>query len=100
MVGRHLQVPALLTEVDRMKFRLSPHRSAGYHGYRACWNREVGPVGVSDAEMLTAVKDLLHGKDLCESASAAALAWIRRHLLTSCGFDAGGDREIWDMAFI
>jgi threonine synthase len=80
----HLQVPVPLTEVEPNEAPPLTHRVSGYHGYRAMLESGGGAVGVSDAEMLTAVKDLAAREGIyCEAASAAALAGIRKAFATN-----------------
>lgn len=74
-----LQVPARLAKVESNIAPPITHRVSGYHAYRAMQESGGGAVGVSDGEMLTAVKDLAAREGIyCEAASAAALAGIRK----------------------
>lgn len=78
-----LQVPARLAGVEPNVAPPITHRVSGYHGYRAMLESGGGAVGVSDGEMLTAVKDLAACEGIyCETASAAALAGIRKAFAT------------------
>lgn len=73
-----MQTPALLAQVEPNGAPPITHRVSGYHAYKAILESHGGAVGVSDKEMLTAVKDLASGEGIyCEAASAAALAGIR-----------------------
>src|SRR5712692_8847885 len=75
------QVPAIL---ERIEPNLAPpisHRVSGYHAYKALLESDGGAVAVADREMLAALKDLAsHEGIYAETASAAALAGIRRAL--------------------
>ncbi len=77
----HQAIPAVL---ERTEPNLAPpisHRVSGYHAYKAMQESGGGAVAVSDAEMLTALKDLAAYEGIyAETASAAALAGIRRAL--------------------
>ncbi len=77
----HAQVPALLAQVEPNGAPPITHRVSGYHAYKAILDSHGGAVGVSDSEMLRAVKDLASSEGIyCEAASAAALAGIRAAL--------------------
>ncbi len=77
----HLQVPAVLAQVEPNVAPPMTHRVSGYHAYTAILESQGGAVGVSDSEMLTAVNDLASREGIyCEAASADALAGIRRAL--------------------
>jgi len=73
------QVPAVLEQIEPNLAPPISHRVSGYHAYKAILESDGGAVAVSDAEMLTALKDLAaYEGNYCEAASAAALAGIRR----------------------
>src|SRR5581483_8114004 len=73
------KIPLVL---ERVTLNVAPpisHRVSGYHAYKAILESNGGAVGVSDDEMLTAVKDLAAYEGIyCEAASASALDGIRR----------------------
>src|SRR5579859_6639212 len=73
---------SLPTLLERIEPNIAPpisHRVSGYHAYKALRESGGGAVAVSDAEMLTALKDLAAYEGIyCEAASAASLAGIRR----------------------
>src|SRR5712692_4850810 len=75
----HQAIPSVL---ERIEPNLAPpisHRVSGYHAYKAMQESGGGAVAVSDAEMLTALKDLASYEGIyAETASAAALAGIRQ----------------------
>lgn len=77
----HQAVPTVL---ERIEPNLAPpisHRVSGYQAYKAMLESGGGAVAVSDEEMLAAVKDLAAQEGIyAETASAAALAGIRRAL--------------------
>jgi len=77
----HQAVPTVL---ERIEPNLAPpisHRVSGYHAYRAMQESGGGAVAVTDEDMLAAVKDLAAYEGIyAETASAAALAGIRRAL--------------------
>lgn len=77
----HQAVPAVL---ERLESNLAPpisHRVSGYHAYQAIQESGGGAVAVTDEEMLAAMKDLASSEGIyAETASAAALAGIRRAL--------------------
>jgi len=76
-----MRVPTLLAQVEPNVAPPITHRVSGYHAYKAILESHGGAVGVSDAAMLTAVKDLASGEGIySEAASAAALAGIRTAL--------------------
>ena len=79
----HQAVPTVL---ERIEPNLAPpisHRVSGYHAYKAMQESGGGAVAVTDEEMLTAMKDLASYEGIyAETASAAALAGIRRALAT------------------
>ncbi|GAC1342508.1 MAG: threonine synthase [Ktedonobacteraceae bacterium] len=73
------RVPAVLEHLEPNVAPPISHRVSGYHAYKAILASGGGAVAVSDAEMLTAVKDLASCEGIyCEAASAAALAGIRQ----------------------
>ncbi len=73
------EVPAVLEQIEPNLAPPISHRVSGYHAYKAILESDGGAVAVSDAEMLTALKDLAAYEGIyCEAASAAALAGIRR----------------------
>lgn len=77
------QVPAVLTEIEPNVAPPITHRVSGYHAYQAMLESGGGAVGVSDAEMFIALKDLAAREGIyCEAASAAALAGIRKAFAT------------------
>ena len=75
---------AVPSGLERIEPNLAPpisHRVSGYHAYKAILESGGGAVAVTDEEMLAAVKDLAaHEGIYAETASAAALAGIRRAL--------------------
>ncbi len=77
----HQAVPSVL---ERIEPNLAPpisHRVSGYHSYKAIQESGGGAVAVADEEMLAAMKDLASYEGIyAETASAAALAGIRRAL--------------------
>ena len=74
-------VPAVLERVEQNIAPPISHRVSGYHAYKAIQESHGGAVAVTDAEMLTALKDLASCEGIyAEAASAAALAGIRRAL--------------------
>ncbi len=77
----HQAVPSVL---ERIEPNLAPpisHRVSGYHAYQAVQESGGGAVAVTDGEMLAAMKDLASYEGIyAETASAAALAGIRRAL--------------------
>jgi len=73
------EVPAVLEQIEPNLAPPISHRVSGYHAYKAILESDGGAVAVSDAEMLTALKDLAAYEGIyCEAASAAALAGVRR----------------------
>ena len=77
----HHSIPAVLERTDPNLAPPISHRVSGYHAYKAMQESGGGAVAVSDAEMLTALKDLASYEGIyAETASAAALAGIRRAL--------------------
>ncbi len=79
----HQAVPSVL---ERIEPNLAPpisHRVSGYHAYKALQESDGGAVAVTDGEILTAMKDLASSEGIySETASASALAGIRRALAT------------------
>jgi len=77
----HQAIPAVL---ERIEPNLAPpisHRVSGYHAYKAMQESGGGAVAVADGDMLAALKDLASYEGIyAETASAAALAGIRRAL--------------------
>lgn len=77
----HQAIPSVL---ERIEPNLAPpisHRVSGYHAYKAMQESGGGAVAVTDREMLAAMKDLAAYEGIyAETASAAALAGIRRAL--------------------
>jgi threonine synthase len=77
----HQAVPSVL---ERIEPNLAPpisHRVSGYHAYQAVQESGGGAVAVTDGEILAAMKDLASYEGIyAETASAAALAGIRRAL--------------------
>ena len=77
----HQAIPSVL---ERIEPNLAPpisHRVSGYHAYKAMQESGGGAVAVTDGEMLAAMKDLAAYEGIyTETASAAALAGIRRAL--------------------
>lgn len=80
---QQLEIPAPLAHsVPNVAPPIS-HRVSGYHAYHAIRNSGGGALAVTDAEMLQALTDLAAYEGIyCETASAAALAGIRRALET------------------
>jgi threonine synthase len=72
--------------LERIEPNLSPpisHRVSGYHAYKAMQESGGGALAVTGGEMSAAMKDLASYEGICaETASAAALAGIRRALAT------------------
>ncbi|HWZ18225.1 MAG TPA: pyridoxal-phosphate dependent enzyme [Ktedonobacteraceae bacterium] len=79
----HQAIPSVL---ERIEPNLAPpisHRVSGYHAYKAIQESGGGAVAVTNEEMLAAMKDLASYEGIyAETASAAALAGIRRALAT------------------
>ena len=77
----HQAVPSVL---ERIEPNLAPpisHRVSGYHAYKAMQESGGGAIAVTDGEILAAMKDLASYEGIyAETASAAALAGIRRAL--------------------
>jgi threonine synthase len=72
------------TVLERIEPNVAPpisQRVSGYHAYQAIQESVGGAVAVTDVEMLAAMKDLASYEGIyAETASAAALAGIRRAL--------------------
>ncbi|MBA2287627.1 MAG: pyridoxal-phosphate dependent enzyme [Ktedonobacteraceae bacterium] len=79
----HQDIPIV---IDHIKPNLAPpisHRVSGYHAYKAMQESGGGAVAVTDEDMLAALKDLATYEGIyTEMASAAALAGIRRALVS------------------
>jgi len=75
---------AIPIALERIEPNLAPpisHRVSGYHAYKAMQESGGGAVAVADVDMLAALKDLASYEGIyAETASAAALAGIRRAL--------------------
>jgi threonine synthase len=75
---------AIPIALERIEPNLAPpisHRVSGYHAYKAVQESGGGAVAVADVDMLAALKDLASYEGIyAETASAAALAGIRRAL--------------------
>jgi len=79
----HQAVPSVLARIEPNLAPPISHRVSGYHAYRAMQESGGGAVAVTDEEMLAALKDLASYEGIyAETASAAALAGIRRALAT------------------
>jgi threonine synthase len=77
----HQAIPAALQQVEPNLAPPISHRVSGYHAYKAIQESGGGAVAVADVDMLAALKDLAsHEGIYAETASAAALAGIRRAL--------------------
>src|SRR5205085_7827910 len=77
----HQAVPTVLERVEPNQAPPISHRVSGYHAYKAMLESGGGAVAVTDEEMLAAVNDLAAYEGIyAETASAAALAGIRRAL--------------------
>jgi threonine synthase len=77
----HQTVPSALVRIEPNLAPPISHRVSGYHAYRAMQESGGGAVAVTNEEMLTAMKDLASREGTyTETASAAALAGIRRAL--------------------
>lgn len=77
----HQAIPSALARIEPNLAPPISHRVGGYHAYRAIQESGGGAVAVTDEEMLTALKDLASREGIyAETASAAALAGIRRAL--------------------
>jgi threonine synthase len=74
-------VPSVLAGIEPNLAPPISHRVSGYHAYQAIQESGGGAVAVTDGEMLAALKDLASYEGIyAETASAAALAGIRRAL--------------------
>jgi threonine synthase len=77
----HQVIPAALQQVEPNLAPPISHRVSGYHAYKAIQESGGGAVAVADVDMLAALKDLASYEGIyAETASAAALAGIRRAL--------------------
>src|SRR5579863_38240 len=77
----HQTIPAVLQQVEPNLAPPISHRVSGYHAFKAIQESGGGAVAVADADMLAALKDLASYEAIyAETASAAALAGIRRAL--------------------
>jgi len=77
----HQAIPAALQQVEPNLAPPISHRVSGYHAYKAMQESGGGAVAVADEDMLAALKDLASYEGIyTETASAAALAGIRRAL--------------------
>jgi threonine synthase len=74
-------IPSVLEHIQPNLAPPISHRVSGYHAYQAIQESVGGAVAVTDEEMLAAMKDLASFEGIyAETASAAALAGIRRAL--------------------
>ena len=74
-------IPTVLQQVEPNVAPPISHRVSGYHAYQAMLDSGGGAVAVTDDDILAASKDLAsHEGIYVETASAAALAGIRRAL--------------------
>jgi threonine synthase len=77
----HQAVPSVLARIEPNLAPPISHRVSGYHAYKAVEESGGGAVAVTDEEMLAAMRDLAAYEGIyAETASAAALAGIRRAL--------------------
>jgi threonine synthase len=77
----HQAIPIALQRIEPNLAPPISHRVSGYHAYKAIQESGGGAVAVADADMLAALKDLASYEGIyAETASAAALAGIRRAL--------------------
>jgi len=80
----HQDVPAILEHIEPNLAPPISHLVSGYHAYKAILESGGGAVAVTDGDMLEAMKDLAAYEGIyTETASAAALAGIRRALTLS-----------------
>jgi len=80
----HQTVPAILEHIEPNLAPPISHLVSGYHAYKAILESGGGAVAVTDGDMLEAMKDLAAYEGIyTETASAAALAGIRRALTLS-----------------
>ncbi len=76
-------IPATLEQIEANVAPPISHRVSGYHASQAILQSSGGAVAVSDDEMLTALRDLASYEGIyCEAASAAALAGMRRAIVS------------------
>lgn len=77
----HQAIPSALQRIEPNLAPPISHRVSGYHAYKAMQESGGGAVAVADVDMLAALKDLASYEGIyAETASAAALAGIRRAL--------------------
>ncbi len=77
----HQAIPIALQRIEPNLAPPISHRVSGYHAYKAIQESGGGAVAVADVDMLAALKDLASYEGIyAETASAAALAGIRRAL--------------------
>jgi threonine synthase len=77
----HEAIPIALQRIEPNLAPPISHRVSGYHAYKAMQESGGGAVAVADVDMLAALKDLASYEGIyAETASAAALAGIRRAL--------------------
>jgi threonine synthase len=77
----HQTVPSALARIEPNLAPPISHRISGYHAYQAMQESGGGAVAVTNEDMLAALKDLASREGIyAETASAAALAGIRRAL--------------------
>lgn len=80
----HQDVPAVLEHIEPNLAPPISHLVSGYHAYKAILESGGGAVAVTDEDMLEAMKDLAAYEGIyAETASAAALAGIRRAMALS-----------------
>lgn len=80
----HQDVPAVLEHIEPNLAPPISHLVSGYHAYKAILESGGGAVAVTDGDMLEAMKDLAAYEGIyAETASAAALAGIRRAMALS-----------------
>jgi len=80
----HQAVPAILEHIEPNLAPPISHLVSGYHAYKAILESGGGAVAVTDGDILEAMKDLAAYEGIyTETASAAALAGIRRALTLS-----------------
>jgi len=80
----HQDVPAILEHIEPNLAPPISHLVSGYHAYKAILESGGGAVAVTDGDILEAMKDLAAYEGIyAETASAAALAGIRRAMALS-----------------
>jgi len=80
----HQAVPAILEHIEPNLAPPISHLVSGYHAYKAILESGGGAVAVTDGDILEAMKDLAAYEGIyAETASAAALAGIRRAMALS-----------------